>query len=718
MADLAGKIQKKDGQLFEEVRKLQQNEAGDYNRLYELSKNYIYKIIYDIVKDPFTTEDLMQETYLQIYNKINTLEHAEAFYVWAGRIATNLTLRYIQKNRHEVPAVADETGSTDFVFETVHDDTEAFIPEAVLMNREKQRLIGDIIDGLSTEQKIAVQFFYFEEMSVREIAQAMHCAEGTVKSRLNYARKAIKEAVIDLDVREGTRLYSLSSLPLIFWVFRMLADNMKIVPVGATAAASVSGASVAGGAASAGKGMAAGGAAMASATGKGAAATMASAAGKGASAGTGVVAKMLGTTAGKVIAGVVTVVVVTTGVVTLVKPERTAPDPDVVAEVTEEEEVEETVTEPVEEEAEEEEETDNTVVFADSYLAINYDFSGLESNYPDYPNPRSSFCSTYFTLPEQFKQETAGLVKSYPMDVENQAPEEIISFLERTFPEDEASGFFTAHQEEAANAVTFDNTWSITYDDERDVIGNRPYKENVRQTLPDSFTFVYEGVEYTFHIEDAVAYIICSVEPADNLSPYFLERARGTVVEYDHLESELYPDFGKNAYLAYASSLTYTVYGYATCDKQALLEANNVTQEDIDAKIAFREEIEEKTKAGTFYAFYAPKDAFPYATGFLGERGGELEDGFWYEISRTQEISHPDLTTANGSIKAEPGWIPIDCWGDDVWDVYWGEQEYGPGYYFIYHTGLKQFVRVDYLFSVEGNVYDNACLYHIKDELE
>ena len=118
-------IRKKDEALFEEVRKLQQNRASDYNALYELSQKYIYKIIHDIVKDPYTTEDMMQETYLQIYNKIGTLEAPEAFYVWAGRIATNLTLRYIQKNRHEVLAGADENGDTDFVFDRVTEDTEA-----------------------------------------------------------------------------------------------------------------------------------------------------------------------------------------------------------------------------------------------------------------------------------------------------------------------------------------------------------------------------------------------------------------------------------------------------------------------------------------------------------------------------------------------------------------------------------------------------------------
>ena len=189
----------KDKELFGEVRKLKDQTSGDFNRVFDLSKKYIHKIIYDIVKNEDDTEDIMQETYLQIYNKIDTLEKPDAFYVWAGRIATNKTLRYIQKNRREMLVEADEDGETDFVFERMSEDTEKFIPEAVLMDMEKQRIIADILDKLPLEQKICVQFFYYEEMSVKEIAQAFGCSEGTVKSRLNYARKAIKDAVIDMD---------------------------------------------------------------------------------------------------------------------------------------------------------------------------------------------------------------------------------------------------------------------------------------------------------------------------------------------------------------------------------------------------------------------------------------------------------------------------------------------------------------------------------------
>ncbi|MBP3621920.1 MAG: sigma-70 family RNA polymerase sigma factor [Lachnospiraceae bacterium] len=209
-----------DQKLYQSVASLIAGDMDSYYVMYDLSVKYIYKIIYDIVKDYHTTEDLVQETYLTVYNKINTLQDPSKFYAWAGRIATNLTLRYIQKNNRELLTLDSEDGASEFAFEVAAQDNEAFIPENIVMDAEKQRIIAEIVDGLSVEQKITVQYFYYEEMSVTEIAEAMGCSRGTVMSRLNYARKALKVAVVEMSENMNTPLYSLSALPLFYVVFR------------------------------------------------------------------------------------------------------------------------------------------------------------------------------------------------------------------------------------------------------------------------------------------------------------------------------------------------------------------------------------------------------------------------------------------------------------------------------------------------------------------
>ena len=105
-------------------------------------------------------------------------------------------------------------------------------------------------------------------MSVNEIAEVMGCSAGTVKSRLNYARKSIKDAVIELDVKHGTRLYSLASAPLFLIIFRAAVEGLLPAAVaGAASAASVGGASAVSGVSSAGNAASVGGASVAGSTG-------------------------------------------------------------------------------------------------------------------------------------------------------------------------------------------------------------------------------------------------------------------------------------------------------------------------------------------------------------------------------------------------------------------------------------------------------------------
>lgn len=217
-----------DQKLFAAVKGFKEGSQDSYYIIYDLSVKYIYKIVYDIIKEHHATEDLVQETYLTIYNKIASLDDVSKFYAWAGRIATNHTFRYIQKNKRELLTLDSEDGAAEFAFEVATQDNEEFIPENILMDKEKQRLIAQIIDGLSTEQKLAVQYFYYEEMSVTEIAETMGCARGTIMSRLNYARKAIKAAVVDLAENQGTKLYSLGSLPLFYIVFRSSVESFTV----------------------------------------------------------------------------------------------------------------------------------------------------------------------------------------------------------------------------------------------------------------------------------------------------------------------------------------------------------------------------------------------------------------------------------------------------------------------------------------------------------
>ncbi|MCQ2532892.1 MAG: sigma-70 family RNA polymerase sigma factor [Saccharofermentans sp.] len=290
---------KKDELLFAEVERMINGDFSGFDRMYELSAKYIYKIINDVVKNHHATEDLMQDTYISIYNNIGSLQNPRGFYSWAGRIATNNALMYIRKNKKELLVGSDEDGeSEDFIFERASEDHEEYIPETIVMNEESQKIIAKILDDLPVEQKITVQYYYFEEMSVQEIADAMECSTGTVKSRLNYARKTIKAAIEELDKKYGTKLYAMGVGPVITFVFEQSVE--KVVLTAAMISAGV--ASI-----TAKLGVSAGAGAAAGLTGAAGAA--------GAAGGVGATVGLTGAAVAKVAAVIAALAVVTTGTV-------------------------------------------------------------------------------------------------------------------------------------------------------------------------------------------------------------------------------------------------------------------------------------------------------------------------------------------------------------------------------------------------------------------
>ena len=76
-----------------------------------------------------------------------------------------------------------------------------------------------MLDTLPDDQRMCILMFHFEGASIREIAEAMECSENTVKSRLNYGRKAIKKKSEELQ-KKGYKLYSMAPLPLLLFLLR------------------------------------------------------------------------------------------------------------------------------------------------------------------------------------------------------------------------------------------------------------------------------------------------------------------------------------------------------------------------------------------------------------------------------------------------------------------------------------------------------------------
>ena len=204
--------------------------AGDQNaitELYELTYSSVYKTVKSMIADEDTVLDIVQDSFIKGFQSLEQLDSPENFRAWMKRIATNKAKDYLKKKK---PILFTDMASEDGEEIDFRDDRLDHCPEEVLDRKETTRLMNEILATLSEDQRLVIGMFYYEEMSVREIAEILGCSENTVKSRLNYGRKKVEVKVRDLEKR-GTKLYSLAPLPFLLSLFALEASAEEVPSV-------------------------------------------------------------------------------------------------------------------------------------------------------------------------------------------------------------------------------------------------------------------------------------------------------------------------------------------------------------------------------------------------------------------------------------------------------------------------------------------------------
>lgn len=173
--------------------------AGDavaFETLYARHQASVRQTVAGIIREPHATEDLTQEVFLQVWTRADQWNERGAFRGWLLRIATNLALNHLRsvRRRRELPLEPpSETlpgegsaPSPDWMI-----DHLTLGPERALeLTAQKERL-QRLLEGLPDDKREVIWMIYEAEMEVREVAQKLGIPEGTVRSRLHYARKLL-----------------------------------------------------------------------------------------------------------------------------------------------------------------------------------------------------------------------------------------------------------------------------------------------------------------------------------------------------------------------------------------------------------------------------------------------------------------------------------------------------------------------------------------------
>ncbi len=194
-----------------------------YEALYKQTKQMVYFTCFGLLKSEADAADQMQEAYATAFQKLDMLDDPEKFPRWINRIAVNKCKDYlIQQKRWQ--SLSEERDISEELPETEED----FLPEEYLMRQDMREIVQKIMQKeLSDVQYRTVLLYYYDGLSLSEIAEWMDCSEGTVKSRLHNAKELIKTGVQKYSQKHDDKLYSIAALPFLLRFFQMEAEKLQ-----------------------------------------------------------------------------------------------------------------------------------------------------------------------------------------------------------------------------------------------------------------------------------------------------------------------------------------------------------------------------------------------------------------------------------------------------------------------------------------------------------
>ena len=204
------------------VEKIKKGDNKSFEKLYKLTEREVWFTCISFLKNETTAQDIMQETYITAFLKIQSLEKSSQIRSWLNRIAVNKCKNYL-KGKGEIQ-LDDEIFENQAIV-----DKRISIPEEYISDKAKREIILSIMqEVLSDVQYQTVIMHYFNEMTVDEIAEVFECSRGTVLSRLNYSRAKMKTAIEDYENKSGDKLHGVVFVPFFTTIFKEEAKSLAV----------------------------------------------------------------------------------------------------------------------------------------------------------------------------------------------------------------------------------------------------------------------------------------------------------------------------------------------------------------------------------------------------------------------------------------------------------------------------------------------------------
>lgn len=200
--------------LFKVIKKAQKGDCSAQEALYKDSAKSVYYLALKILNNSDDAEDITQDVFITVLEKIAKFRQPEAYYKWLNRITANKCMDLLRKkNKSSVDEFSEE------IMLEQPDENTSLIPEQYADDMETRHIILEIIEALPEPQKICVMYRYYSQLSVEEISEVIGVNEHTVRSRLALARKKIKSAILEKEEKDDIKLHAIPIMPILFKSF-------------------------------------------------------------------------------------------------------------------------------------------------------------------------------------------------------------------------------------------------------------------------------------------------------------------------------------------------------------------------------------------------------------------------------------------------------------------------------------------------------------------
>ena len=188
------------------VERAQRGDKQAFELLVEKYQRKLARLLSRFIRDPAEVEDVTQEAFIKAYRALPAVRGDSALYTWLYRIGINTAKNYLMALGRRAPTSTEVEAEEAEGFEEAEQLRDINTPESLLLSREIAETVNSTIEKLPEELRKAIQMREIEGMSYEDIAEAMNCPIGTVRSRIFRAREAIAEQLRPLlDTRKDQR---------------------------------------------------------------------------------------------------------------------------------------------------------------------------------------------------------------------------------------------------------------------------------------------------------------------------------------------------------------------------------------------------------------------------------------------------------------------------------------------------------------------------------